>query len=197
MCRKQQALPVLSAQEKRVQPGEGGPLGDGSRQPPPPAPYPCPIAVPSYSGPRELPPTAPWEHWNRDLQPPPPQSILILGSPLSPLLPPASFCTACSEHTVSPGSGRGPGWCPPRGLSSCQGSVLPRRPAGDCHAGQQGNIDCLWARLGHPWNLRDSGSFSSRSTHSWVWLVKWPHRILFSDLPPHVQTLRNSVEARW
>lgn len=84
--------------------------GDCSRQPPLHAPYHCPISVPSYFGSGECPPTVLWKHRNRDPQPSLPQTILVLGSPLSPPPPHTSFSTT-SEHTMSPGSGKALGQC--------------------------------------------------------------------------------------
>lgn len=85
--------------------------GACSRQPPSRAPYHCPTTVPSYFGPRGRPPTALQREGNRDPQPSLPQTILVLGSPVSPSLPPTSF-SITAEHTLRPGSGKAPGLVP-------------------------------------------------------------------------------------
>lgn len=115
------------------------------------------IAVPSYFGPRERPPTAPWKLWNRDPQPP--QAILGLGSPLSPLLPPGAFLVAlCAPRVLPPGKPLGtvPSYSGPPG-----GGLVPRLGAGLLaqgrgllRTGTQLNGDCSDPGLGTVGELR-------------------------------------------
>lgn len=150
-------MPLLSSVPKRE--GRRSSLrrlsrwGDGSRRPPLHAPYHCPISVPSYFGPRERPPTALWKHGNRDPQPSLLQTILVLGSPLSPLLPPTSF-SITSEHTQrEPRLWESPWVVPPAipvllllGLVPGLSAALQERQ----RQGPQRNIACLGARPGAP-----------------------------------------------
>lgn len=95
----------------------------------------------------------------------PPQTILILGSPLSPPLPPTSSSTAASEFALSSGSGKAPGWRPP------QLALLQRFGAATQESWWLGTTaqHCLPAASLSLWG---SGSFSPQSIPRRGWLVK-------------------------